>query len=334
MPRLECDYAAPSWAPGAHLQTIIPARISPRPEVKYRREHWDTPDGDFILFDWCLPEPKDPKTPILIHFHGLEGASDSHYAIALMHEASIRGWRGCVACYRSCGGELNRLPRAYFAGDTAECAWVVQCVHARFPEAPIYLAGMSLGGNYVAKYAGDMGESIPSYVRAIAAVGAPLDLVAGSEIVSHGANRFYAKMFLSTLQEKVERKIQIFGDFIDVRAFRRVKNLYEFDEVYTAPIHGFKNGMDYWTRCSAKYVLPDVRVPLLLLNPLNDPFQPIWALPTESDISDFVFLEQPAEGGHIGFPTGKWPGTIDWLPRHILHFFDFVEGSPALIRNK
>lgn len=99
------------------------------------------------------------------------------------------GWRGCVACYRSCGGELNRLPRAYFAGDTAECAWVVQCVHARFPEAPIYLAGMSLGGNYVAKYAGDMGESIPSYVRAIAAVGAPLDLVAGSEIVSHGANR-------------------------------------------------------------------------------------------------------------------------------------------------
>lgn len=291
MPRLECDYAAPSWAPGAHLQTIIPARISPRPEVKYRREHWDTPDGDFILFDWCLPEPKDPKTPILIHFHGLEGASDSHYAIALMHEASIRGWRGCVACYRSCG-------------------------------------------NYVAKYAGDMGESIPSYVRAIAAVGAPLDLVAGSEIVSHGANRLYAKMFLSTLQEKVERKIQIFGDFIDVRAFHRVKNLYEFDEVYTAPIHGFKNGMDYWTRCSAKYVLPDVRVPLLLLNPLNDPFQPIWALPTESDISDFVFLEQPAEGGHIGFPTGKWPGTIDWLPRHILHFFDFVEGSPALIRNK
>ena len=175
---------------------------------------------------------------------------------------------------------------------------------------------------------------VPSYVRAIAAVGAPLDLVAGSEIVSHGANRLYAKMFLSTLQEKVERKIQIFGDFIDVRAFRRVKNLYEFDEVYTAPIHGFKNGMDYWTRCSAKYVLPDVRVPLLLLNPLNDPFQPIWALPTESDISDFVFLEQPAEGGHIGFPTGKWPGTIDWLPRHIMHFFDFVEGSPALIRNK
>ena len=108
MPRLECDYAAPSWAPGAHLQTIIPARISPRPEVKYRREHWDTPDGDFILFDWCLPEPKDPKTPILIHFHGLEGASDSHYAIALMHEASIRGWRRKIYC-RPERGTRNRL---------------------------------------------------------------------------------------------------------------------------------------------------------------------------------------------------------------------------------
>ncbi|MCI5850209.1 MAG: alpha/beta hydrolase [Sutterellaceae bacterium] len=321
MPVIQSDYRAPSWAVGAHVQTIVPARISPRPAVRYRREHWDTPDGDFMLFDWAEPGPADPTAPILIHFHGLEGSSESHYAVALMAEAVRHGWRGCVPHYRSCGGELNRLPRAYFAGDSEDCDWVVRSIHGRYPNAPIVLAGMSLGGNYVAKYAGDMGAAMHPYVRAAAAVGAPLDLVAGSEIVSHGANTLYAKMFLATLREKVERKIEVFGDFIDVAAFRKVSTLSEFDEVYTAPVHGFKNGMDYWNRCSAKYVLPDVRVPLLLLNPLNDPFQPVWALPAEKDVSDFVFLEQPQEGGHIGFPTGKWPGVISWLPERLFKFF-------------
>ena len=321
MPVLISDYSAPSWAKGTQIQTVIPAKLSHRPKVSYRCEHCDTPDGDFELFFWARPEPGDPRAPVLVLFHGLEGGPGRHYAVALMHEAAERGWRGVVPCYRTCGGEMNRLPRAYFAGDTVDCGWVLKTIHERFPDAPLYVAGMSLGANYIAKYLGDMGSEA-SFVTAAAAVGGPFDIVEGYRVMDHGVIRLYDEMFLSTLQEKVERKIARFGAFIDVGKFRRVRHMYEFDEVYTAPVHGFRSGLDYWRRCSAKPVLCDVRVPLLALNPLNDPFQPVSALPREQDVSSFVYLEQPEQGGHIGFPTGKWPGEITYLPRRILRFFD------------
>ncbi len=327
MPLLQSDYVPPSWAKGGHLQTILPAKLSHKPRVAYRREHIDTPDGDFLLFDWAEPSPEAQDAPVLIHFHGLEGSSESHYARSLMAEAANRGWRGVVACYRTCGGELNRLPRAYFAGDTEDCSWVIRKVHEKFPLAPVYLAGMSLGGNYISKFLGDSGESVPSWIRGAAAVGAPLDMFAGYRVLSRPSCRIYEKMFLGTLIEKTRRKIQVFGDFIDVKKFRQIRRLWEFDAVYTAPVHGFKSKEDYWARCGAIGVLHNVRAPLLLLNPLNDPFQPPEALPKEKDVSGSVFLEQPAEGGHIGFPAGKWPGNLSYLPERIFRFFETECGA-------
>ena len=321
MPLLKPDYQAPGWALGRHFQTIIPARISSRPKISYRREHRDLPDGDFLLYDWVRPEPLSDTAPVLVHFHGLEGSSDSHYAVALMDECRRRGWRGVVACYRSCGGELNRLPRAYFAGDVEDCDWVLQDIHARYPGAPMYVVGVSIGGNYIAKYLGEMGQSA-SFVKGAASVGAPMDLVAGSRVMVHGANRMYTQMFLRTLCEKVRRKIQLFGDFIDVGAFEKIKNLNDFDNVYTAPVHGFLGAVDYWTRCSAKAVLGSVRVPLLALNAKNDPFQPASVLPRAEEVSNFVFLDQPEEGGHIGFPVGRWPFSLEYLPHRIFRFFE------------
>lgn len=165
MPVVPSDYRAPSWCPGSHLQTCLPAKLSKRPEVEYRVEHVELPDGDFMIWHWAKPEPLDPKAPVLVHFHGLEGSSHSHYALALMHETAKRGWRGVVAHFRTCGGELNRLPRAYFAGDTADNSWVLKTVHARFPEAPLYAVGVSLGANQLAKTMGDMGEDL-SFITA------------------------------------------------------------------------------------------------------------------------------------------------------------------------
>ena len=321
MPLLKPDYKAPDWVRGRHLQTIIPARISFRPKVAYRREHRDLPDGDFILYDWVCPEPAEPASPVLVHFHGLEGDSESHYALALMDECRRRGWRGVVACYRSCGGELNRLPRAYFAGDVADCDWILRDIHSRYPDAPLYVVGVSIGGNYITKYLGEMGQSA-SFLKAVASVGAPMDLIAGSEVMAHGANRMYTQMFLRTLCEKVRRKIQLFGDFIDVKAFEKVRNLKDFDDVYTAPVHGFLGAIDYWTRCSAKAVLGGVRVPLLALNAKNDPFQPPSVLPKPADVSAYVYLDQPEEGGHIGFPVGKGPFSLEYLPHRIFRFFE------------
>ena len=138
MPISESLYQAPSWCPGGHLQTVIPARVTARPHIAYRREIVETPDGDIVAWDWSTPEPADLNAPVLVHFHGLEGGSDSHYAEALMAKCAELGWRGLVAHFRSCGGLMNRKPRAYFAGDTADNSWVLHTVKARFPNAKLY----------------------------------------------------------------------------------------------------------------------------------------------------------------------------------------------------
>ena len=320
MPLIKSDYVAPKWLPGAHLQTVVPARLFPRPEVSYRRELIDMPDGDFMIFDWVRPEPESLTAPVLVHFHGLEGDSHSHYAEALMSTCAERGWRGVVAHFRGCGGIPNRLPRAYFAGDSADCDWVMRTVHKRYVNAPIYAVGVSLGGNYISKYLGDMGGRA-SFITAAVSVGAPVDLVAGSEIMSRGANKLYSEMFLSTLKDKLIDKAKRFPDLIDLQAVMKCRTLYDFDSIYTAPIHHFKSAMDYWTKASAKPWLKYVEVPLLLLNAKNDPFMPEWALPTLADVSDSVWLDQPEEGGHVGFPTGNPPGKIDYLPNRIFRFF-------------
>lgn len=320
MPVIQSTYKAPRWLPGAQLQTVVPAKFFPRPSVLYRRELIDMPDGDFMIFDWVVPEPKDSMSPVLVHFHGLEGSSRSHYAEALMAECVLHGWRGVVAHFRSCGGLPNRLPRAYFAGDSNDCGWVLSTVHNRYPQAPIYAMGVSLGANQLSKFLGDWGTDA-KFLTAAVAVGAPADLVAGAEIMNLGVNKFYAEMFLSTLKEKLIDKAKRFPGLISEDAIRHCHSMYDFDSIYTAPVHGFSNAMDYWTRCSAKPALPGVRVPLLFLNAKNDPFQPLWALPKEKDVSSDVWLEQPAEGGHIGFPIGKPPGDLGWLPHRVFEFF-------------
>lgn len=323
MPISQSDYVAPNWCPGAHLQTVVPARMMPQPTVEYRRERVELPDGDFLLWDWAEPAPRRADAPVLVHLHGLEGSSDSHYAKALMAACNERGWRGVVCHFRGCGGEINRLPRAYFAGDTKENDWILRTIHARFPDAPLYFVGVSLGGNNVAKYLGDMGEKA-RFVKAAAAIGAPVDLVAASERISKGVNVFYADMFLATLKPKVIEKAKMFPDLIDIKQIENCKTMYEFDNIYTAPFHGFKSAMEYWQKCSCKPVLKNVRVPLLLLNAKNDPFLPAWTLPGEDEMSSYVTGEFPEEGGHIGFPQGRAPGNINYLPQRIMRFFDAV----------
>lgn len=322
MPIIESTFRAPGWCPGSHLQTVIPARLSPRPHVDYRREIVETPDGDIVAWDWASPEPLDPRAPVLVHFHGLEGASDSHYALALMAECVKRGWRGVVAHFRSCGGLMNLKPRAYHAGDTADNAWAMKTVHARFPEAPLYAVGVSLGGNQLAKCLGEYGRAAGEFVKAAVSVCAPIDLVAGSERISKGVNIFYADMFMSTLKQKLEAKARQFPDLFDRSAVAKVKTMYDFDDLYTAKAAGYGSAMEYWQKCSAKPYLPGVGVPLLLLNAKNDPFLPAWTLPDERGLSPDVYAEYPEEGGHVGFPQGAFPGNILWLPRRIMQFFD------------
>jgi predicted alpha/beta-fold hydrolase len=320
MTRASSRYRAPAWLPGGHAQTIVAAKLVPRPAVHYRRERLEAPDGDFVDLDFALPEPERPDAPLVALFHGLEGSSDSHYALALMRAAADRGWRGVVIHFRGCSGEPNRLPRAYHSGDSDEADWVLRRLHAAWPAAPLHAVGVSLGGNVLAKWLGERAEDA-GFVTAAASIGSPLDLAAGGAVISRGFNRLYTYMFLTSLKPKVEDKLRRFPGLLDAQRLRSVRTMYDFDELYTAPVHGYAGALDYWTRASGKPLLPGVRVPHLVLNALNDPFVPAWSLAQPGEVSRFVTLEQPEQGGHIGFPRGAPPGDIGFLPERVLDFF-------------
>jgi len=315
------SYRAPRWLPGGHLQTIYAAKLMPLPDVAYRRERWDTPDGDFIDLDWLAADPSAPgPQPLVVLFHGLEGSSRSHYALALMAALRSRALRGVVVHFRGCSGELNRLPRAYHSGDAPEIDWILRRLRAQNSDAPMFAMGVSLGGNALLKWLGDNGESAARVIDAAAAVSAPLDVMAMGDALGQGFNLVYSRNFLQTLKAKSLAKLERFPGLFDANAVRAAGTLREFDDLVTAPLHGFANTDDYWTRASSKPGLKNIRVPTLVINAKNDPFLPAAALPRTDQVSFAVTLEQPEHGGHVGFVGGSFPGDSSWLPAHVLNF--------------
>jgi len=310
-------YTAPAWLPGGHLQTIYPAKCLPRPQVAFRRERWDTPDGDFIDIDFVDGQPGQP---CLVLFHGLEGSSRSHYARTLMAQVQALGWSGAVPHFRGCSDELNHAPRFYHSGDAAEIDWILRRMdtyRARWQARALTAVGVSLGGNALLRWLGESQHSA-RFVAGACAVSAPLDLIGGGHALGRGFNRLYTKIFLDTLKPKCLRKLEQFPGLFDRETMLAARNLYEFDNIVTAPLHGFRDTDDYWQRASAKHVLADIAVPTLILNARNDPFLPERYLPRTA--APCVTLEFPRQGGHVGFATGTPFGRNDWLPRRVTRF--------------
>jgi uncharacterized protein len=300
-------YRAPWWLPGGNAQTIWPALAAPRraaPPARYRRERWTTPDGDFIDLDWLQPGASSER-PLLVLFHGLEGSSRSHYAQAFADVARASGLAFVVPHFRGCSGELNQAPRAYHCGDHEEIAWVLarlRSVH----RGPLVAVGVSLGGNALLRWAGEAGAQAARCVSAVAAVCSPLDLAAGARAIGRGFNRLvYTQMFLRSMKPKAMAKLRQHPGLFDAARLAAARNLYEFDAVFTAPLHGFRDADDYYERASAKPHLPRVRIPALALNALNDPFVPAASLPRAADAGAHVSLWQTVQGGHVGFPVGR-----------------------------
>jgi hypothetical protein len=172
------------------------------------------------------------------------------------------------------------------------------------------------------KWLGEEGSGASDVVRAVAAVSAPLDLVAAAGVLDFGFRRvLYTSHFLKFLRPKALAKIAAHNLPIDARAIRASMTFRQFDDLFTAPIHGFKDANDYWTRCSSKPWLREIKLPTLIINACNDPFLPSAALPGRNDVADSVTLEFPRTGGHVGFVSGRFPGDLDWLPMRILKFF-------------
>jgi len=222
-----------------------------------------------------------------------------------------------VPHFRGCSGEINLAPRAYHSGDFEEIGWILarlRSVHA----GRIAAVGVSLGGNALLRWAAEHGADAGRSAHAVAAVSSPLDLAAGGQHIGKGFNRMvYTTMFLHTMKPKALQKWAQHPGLFDREALLRARDLYEFDNIFTAPVHGFTGTEDYWARASAKPHLHRIRIPALALNARNDPFVPASSLPQPQEVSPTVTLWQPREGGHVGFPDGAWPGHVRRMPDEV-----------------
>jgi predicted alpha/beta-fold hydrolase len=314
---------APWWLPGGHLQTIWASKVArdglqgPAP---WSRQRIDTPDGDFIDIDHL--RAADPAAPLVILFHGLEGSSQSHYARAMAAWALSKRWHLAVAHFRGCSGELNRAPRAYHSGDHAEIGHILQCLshdHRQRGGLRRHAVGISLGGNALMLWAAVQGEAAGALVDSVTSICSPLDLAASGHAIGRGVNRLlYTPYFLRTMVPKAMAKLAQYPGLFDPHAMRQVKTLYQFDDLFTAPLHGFADADDYWRRASAKPRLRDIRITAYVVNALNDPFIPADSLPQPADVSASCRLIHTAQGGHVGFVSGAWPlgriGISDQVP--------------------
>ena len=349
---------APNWLPERHSQTLFGALVAPTNRLRFARTRCDTPDGDFIDLDWALPGlvnhsqrtqdsslshtaaarwltqteqqqlHETTETPALLLFHGLEGSSSSRYAQSIASDFKARGWIVVVAHFRGCSGFANRLARAYHSGDSADIGFILQTVRQQVPQARWHAAGVSLGGNALLKYLGEQATHL-AWLAGAAAISAPLDLVAaGNHLSDNAFNRLvYSRHFLRSLKPKVLDKALRYPGVIDVFMVNQARDLRDFDHAYTAPMHGFKDAIDYWTQSTSKPWLKKIVTPTLVLNARNDPFLPEHTLVGPNDCSDAITLHQPALGGHVGFVNGPWPGHLNWLPERLNHFFKSLESS-------
>jgi predicted alpha/beta-fold hydrolase len=320
---LNWDYRAPWWLPGGNLQTIYAAKVAKRdkvPHAQWQRARWQTPDSDFVDVDWRVNTSALPDAPLLVLFHGLEGSSQSHYAAAFATEANHRGWHMAVPHFRGCSGEINLAPRAYHSGDHADIGWMLQEFRGQHA-GPIFAVGISLGGNALMCWAGEAGHSARQIVSGVVSVCSPLDLMASGHAIDQGFNKWvYARMFLQTMKPRAMDKLQQYPGLFDADQLMQARTLYAFDNVFTAPLHGYKDTNDYWSRASAKHRMRHIQIPALALNALNDPFIPAESLPRPEDVSNWVTLWQPEHGGHVGFVSGAFPGDLQAMPCAVMEW--------------
>ena len=313
MPVLRSHFRPPPLLGNGHAQTILPVLLPRRITLPFTRTRLELADGDFLDLDWL----RAGHGRLAIIAHGLEGSSSQKYVRGMAATLHAGGWDVLAWNFRGCGGEPNRLLRAYHSGDTADLAAVI--AHAAADCGRIALVGFSLGGNVTLKY---LGEAPPHpAITAAAAISVPLDLASSARALDQRrGNRLYLRRFLVPLIAKIEAKARAFPGKLKTDGIRAIRSLQEFDDRYTAPLHGFRDAADYWKRASARQFLPRISIPTLILNARNDPFLTADSMPgPEAEANPSLFLEAPESGGHVGF-LDLARGVQPWSERRVAEF--------------
>ncbi len=314
----ESTYRPPCLLSNGHLQTLYPPLFRRLDSSFYRRERIGTPDDDFLDLDWA----RRGSGRIAILSHGLEGDSRRSYMVGMARMLNRRGWDALAWNYRSCSGEINRRLRMYHNGSIDDLDTVVRHVLGTGRYERAALIGFSLGGNLTLVYLGSMGRSPDRRITNAVTFSVPCDLHAGARELARFRNRVYMNQFLRSLREKIRQKAAAMPGLISDAGFDRIRNFKDFDDRYTAPLHGFANAEDYWTRCSSAAFIPVISVPTLIVNARNDPFLSDGCYPVDAAAgSDFVFLEMPRSGGHVGFVQFDRNGHY-WSERRAMEFLE------------
>ena len=324
MPALEVStFSPPVWLRSPSIQTLCPALFRPkRHELQPRLESLDLSDGDCIEIAWfqnSLSERQNKKLAIITH--GLEGSINSGYVVGLTRALTQAGYLTLAWNMRGCGGKTNKLPSWYHSGKSEDLKAVVDHAHACYPESSIFLVGISIGGNILCKYLGEQGGSVPAKIAAAVSVSAPLDLRGSALTLARRSRRLYMQYLMRPLRERVKSKAAMFPDLIDASGVDDIISFAEFDSRYTAPVHGFNSVDNYWDVCSGSRFLDSVRVPLLLVSALDDPFLSPTCFPYKhAKNSRWLTLETPSYGGHVGF-IDSLTMRDSWLERRVVEFF-------------
>ncbi len=302
-------YQPPFYLFNGHLQTIVPSLWRTVPEVNYQRERVETEDGDFLDLDWSVLPEGPPTDTLGIVSHGLEGDAGRPYVRGMVRALNRAGIDALAWNYRSCSGEMNRLLRSYHLGDTDDLDFVVRYALGTGRYKRVFLTGFSAGGNVTLKYLGENPARVPRQVQRAAVFSVPTDLRASSYHIARLENRIYLNRFMKTLREKMRQKAALLPGQVDLTDLEELHGFPEFDDRFTAPMHGFASAEEYYAHASSGRYLSGIRVPTLLVNAQNDPFLPPSCFPRElAAASPHLFLETPADGGHVGFAEGAPDG--------------------------
>jgi predicted alpha/beta-fold hydrolase len=312
LPRPVRPFRPPLWLPGPHLPTIWGKKLRRQRLVHDRLERLRTEDGDHLTL--ARMGVARAGTPHLLVVHGLEATLSSNYAHGLLSHAGRLGWSGDFLLFRSCDDAANSARRLYHSGETTDLDFVVRRLRGEAPDSPLLICGVSLGGNVLLKWLGELGEAARSLVHRAAAVSVPFDLAAGSRYLERGFSQVYARHFLTTLKAKAIAKARQFPDSIDVDRVIAAKTFWEFDDAVTAPLHGFADAGDYYSRSSSALFLPKVLVPTLLFSALDDPIVPRSvneSVLRQHSSSTVLTCDFTARGGHVGWVEGlPWSQTF------------------------
>jgi len=313
-------FQPPRWLTNRHAQTLFTSSPLCRPPApRWRQETVELPDGDFVEAHWLDPAVARPTTTLVL-LHGLEGSSEATYARMMAPAAAARGWRLVVLHARDCGERRNRLPRRYHAGETGDLRYFMRRLVGQ-PDGRFIAAGYSLGGNVLLKYLGEEGADSP--FAAAAAVSVPFELQDSAEALNRGFSRFYRWYLLRRMKSAMKRKFTPDTAPFDWQAALGARDFVAFDDIVTAPLHGFRDATHYYEECSSGRYLGGIRTPTLILNARDDPFMSPAVIPDAASLPEPVRLEITDAGGHIGFVNGTAPWRPSyWMPARLLTWFD------------